>query len=67
MCVGGGRVCRRIQVSSLKRNGAGRYGVGVEGQLGGEFVLFEFGLLQSLGLGASILEPNFDLYFGQAE
>lgn len=35
--------------------------------LGGQFILFQLGLLQSLGFGPPVLKPNFDLSLRQVE
>lgn len=35
--------------------------------LGGQFKLFQLGLLQSLGFGPPVLKPNFDLSLRQVE
>lgn len=39
--------------------------VGVQGRFGGQFELLQLGLLQTLGLGPSVLEP--DLHLGLCE
>lgn len=39
--------------------------IGVQGRFGSQFELFQLGLLQTLGLGPSVLEP--DLHLGLCE
>lgn len=40
---------------------------GGQDRLGGQFKLFQLGLLQSLGFGPPVLEPDFDLSLRQVE
>ncbi len=41
--------------------------IGVEGRFGSQFELFQLGLLQTLGLGPSVLEPDLNLGLCEGE
>lgn len=55
--------CRRAHVRSQGE----RQGEGGQHGFGGQFILFQLGLLQSLGLGSPVLKPYFHLRLRQVE
>lgn len=61
-----GAGCGRYRRGAAEREGEAKGSRGQHG-LGGHLQLFQLCLLQSLGLGAAVLEPDLHLRLGEAE